>query len=92
MTPALFMSLFVVLVIGWYLIGYEYARRSRREKIVSSARGPRETALLLVSFTGLGVLPLLYVATAIPHFAAYSFHPIAAWLGLFFVIAALAFN
>ena len=29
------------------------------------------------------------VATAIPHFAAYGFHPIAAWLGLFFAIAAL---
>jgi protein-S-isoprenylcysteine O-methyltransferase Ste14 len=66
-----------------------YARRSRREKIVSSARGPQETALLLVSLTGLGVLPLLYVATAIPHFAAYSFHQIAAWLGLFSAIAAL---
>jgi len=80
---------FVVLVTGWYLIRYKHARRSRREKIVSSARGPRETALLLVSLTGLGVLPLLYVATAIPHFAAYSFHRIAAWLGLFFAIAAL---
>jgi len=83
------MSLFVVLVIGWYLIGYEYARRSRREKIVSSARGPRETALLLVSLTKLGVLPLLFMATAIPHFAVYSFHPIVAWLGLFFAIAVL---
>ena len=41
MTPALSRGVFVVLVIGWYLIRYEYARRSRREKIVSSARGPR---------------------------------------------------
>ena len=81
--------MFVVLVTRWYLIRYKHARRSRREKIVSSARGPRETALLLVSLTKLGVLPLLYVATAIPHFAAYSFHPIAAWLGLFFAIAVL---
>jgi len=89
MTPALSKSVFVVLVIGWYLIRYKYARRSRREKVVWSARGPREAALLLVSLTGLGVLPLLYVTTAIPHFAAYSFHPIAAWLGLFFAIAAL---
>ena len=89
MTPALSKGVFVVLVVGWYLIRYEYARRSRREKVVWSARGPRETTLLLVSLTGLGVLPLLYVATAIPRFAAYSFHPIAAWLGLAFAIAAL---
>ena len=78
-----------MLVIGWYLIRYEYARRSRREKVVWSARGPRETALLLTSLTGLGILPLIYVATAFPHFASYTFHPLAAWLGLFFAIAAL---
>src|SRR3974390_2976215 len=89
MTPALSKAVFVMLAIGWYLIRYEYARRSRREKIVSSARGPRETALLLTSLTGLGIVPLIYVMTAIPRFAAYPFHPIAAWLGLFFAIASL---
>jgi protein-S-isoprenylcysteine O-methyltransferase Ste14 len=89
MTPALSKVVFVVLVIGWYLIRYEYARRSRREKIASTARGPRETALLLTSLSGLGILPLIYVATAIPRFAAYTFHPIAAWLGVFFAAAAL---
>jgi protein-S-isoprenylcysteine O-methyltransferase Ste14 len=45
--------------------------------------------LLLVSLTGLGVLPLIYVVMAIPHFAHYAFRPIQAWLGLFFAIAAL---
>ena len=89
MTPAFSKGVFVVLLIGWYLIRYEYARRSRRERIVSSARGPRETALLLISLTGLGLVPLVYIATAIPHLAAYSFHPLLAWLGLFFAIAAL---
>ena len=81
--------MFVVLAIGWYLIRYGYARRSRRERIVSSARGLRETALLLISLTGLGIVPLVYVATAIPHFAAYSFHPLLACLGVFFAVAAL---
>jgi protein-S-isoprenylcysteine O-methyltransferase Ste14 len=90
MTPRFSKVVFFVLVIGWYLIRYEHAHRSRREKIAWSARGPRETALLLTSLTGLGILPLIYVATAIPHFAAYTFHPIPAWLGVFFAIAALA--
>jgi protein-S-isoprenylcysteine O-methyltransferase Ste14 len=89
MTPAFSKFVFVALVVGWYLIRYEHARRSRREKIVRSARGPRETTLLLISLTGLGILPLIYVATAIPHFAAYTFRPIQAWLGLFFAIAAM---
>jgi protein-S-isoprenylcysteine O-methyltransferase Ste14 len=89
MTPALSKLVFVILAIGWFLIRYEYARRSRRETVQRSDRGPRETALLLISLTGLGILPLAYVATAIPHFAAYTFHPIQAWLGLFVAIAAL---
>jgi hypothetical protein len=59
MTPALSKVVFVVLVIGWCLIRYEYARGSRREKIVSTSRGPRETALLLTSLAGLGILPLI---------------------------------
>jgi protein-S-isoprenylcysteine O-methyltransferase Ste14 len=89
MTPIISKAIFVALVIGWYLIRYKYARRSRRERIVWSARGPLEIALLLISLAGLGVVPLVYVATAIPRFAAYSFHSLLAWLGLFFTIAAL---
>ena len=89
MTPAISKVIFVGLVIVWYLIRYEYARRSRREKVVSTARGPLETALLLISLLGLGLVPLLYVATGIPRFAAYSFYPSLAWLGSLFAIAAL---
>jgi len=89
MTPAFSKFVFVMLAIGWYIIRYEYARRSRREKILRSDRGPWETALLLISLTGLGILPFAYVATAVPRFAAYTFHPIQAWLGLLVAIAAL---
>ena len=89
MTPAISKLIFVGLVIGWYLIRYEHARRSCREKVVLSERGPLETALLLISLLGLGLVPLVYVATGIPRFAAYSFYPASAWLGSFFAIAAL---
>jgi len=89
MTAALSKSVFVILAIGWYLIRYRYARRSRREKVVRTARGPRESALLLISLTGLGILPLTFVATGIPKFASYPFHPIQGWLGLLFAIATL---
>jgi protein-S-isoprenylcysteine O-methyltransferase Ste14 len=89
MTAALSKSVFVILAIGWYLIRYRYARRSRREKVVRTARGPRESALLLISLTGLGILPLIFVATGIPKFASYPFHPIQGWLGLLFAIATL---
>jgi len=82
MTPAISKFAFVVLAVGWYLIRYEYARRSRRAPVARSARGPRETALLLISLTGLGIVPFAYVATGIPYFAAYPFHPLQAWLGI----------
>jgi protein-S-isoprenylcysteine O-methyltransferase Ste14 len=90
MTPAFSKFVFIILAIGWYIIRYEYVRRSRREKILRSDRGPRETALLLISLTGLGILPFAYVAKDIPRFAAYTFHSIQAWLGLLVAIAALA--
>jgi protein-S-isoprenylcysteine O-methyltransferase Ste14 len=89
MTPAISKFVFVMLAIGWYLIRYEYARRSRRETVLRSDRGPRETALLLVSLCGLGVVPLVYIVTAFPRLAAYPFQPSQAWLGLFFAAASL---
>lgn len=89
MTPALSKFVFVMLAIGWFLIRYKYARRSRRTPVLRSARGSRETALLLISLIGLGGLPLVYIVTAIPHFAAYALQPVQAWLGLLFAIAAL---
>jgi protein-S-isoprenylcysteine O-methyltransferase Ste14 len=89
MTPALSKLVFVMLAIGWYLIRYEYAKRSRRTPVLRSDRGTRETALLLISLTGLGILPLAYVVTAIPHFAAYTLQPAQAWVGLFFAAASL---
>jgi len=89
MTPTFAKFVFATLAVGWYLLRYEHARRFRREKILRSARGPRETTLLLISLTGLGILPLTYVATGIPRFADYTFHPIQAWLGVAVAVASL---
>jgi len=89
MTAALSKSVFVILAIGWYLIRYRYARRSRREKVLRTARGPRESVLLSISLTGLGILPLIFVATGFPRFASYTFHSIQGWLGLLVAIASL---
>jgi protein-S-isoprenylcysteine O-methyltransferase Ste14 len=89
MTPGISKFVFVMLAIGWYLIRYRYARRSRRETVLHTARGPRETALLLVSLAGLGVVPFVYIATSFPRLAAYPFRPSQAWLGLFFAVASL---
>ncbi|MGY3692609.1 protein-S-isoprenylcysteine O-methyltransferase Ste14 [Bradyrhizobium sp. USDA 3240] len=89
MTPSIAKFVFVMMAVGWYLIRYRYARRSRREKVLRSARGPRENTLLLISLTGLGIVPFVYIATAAPHFASYAFRPVQAWLGVFVAIGAL---
>jgi protein-S-isoprenylcysteine O-methyltransferase Ste14 len=89
MTASLSKCVFVALAIGWYLIRFEYALKSRRAPVSRSGRGLRETTLMLISLTGLGILPFLYVVTAIPHFAAYAFQPAQGWLGLLFAVAAL---
>lgn len=89
MTPSIAKAIFVFLTVGWYAIRFPYARRSRRATVVRSARGLRETVLLLISLTGLGILPLIYIATGFPRFANYSFRAPQAWIGLSIAIASL---
>jgi len=89
MTPALAKAVFILLAIGWYVIRRPHARRSRRTPVARNARGAREIALLLASLTGLGIIPLIYVATGFPDFARSSFGPAQAWLGLIAAGAAL---
>lgn len=90
MTPALAKAALVLLAIAWYILRFPYARRSRRTPVARSARGPRETALLAASYTGLGILPFLYIAFGFPRPFDYAFHPVQAWLGVFVALASLA--
>jgi protein-S-isoprenylcysteine O-methyltransferase Ste14 len=82
-------AVFLLLPVGWYIIRLPYARRSRRTRVVRTARGVRELMLLCVAFTGLILLPSLYVATGFPRSAEYPALPLQAWLGLLVAIAAL---
>ena len=89
MTPALAKAAFVLLAVGWYVIRFPYARRSRRLPVTRSAYDIYEIVLLLISLTGLGLIPFIYVATGAPHVADYTFRLAQAWLGLLMAIAAL---
>ena len=81
---------FVLLAVGWYVIRVPHVRRSRRTPIARSSRGPREITLLLISLMGLGIIPLFYIATGLPQFAAYAFRPVQASAGIVVALAALA--
>lgn len=89
MTPTIAKAIYVLLAVGWYVIRIPHERRSRRTPISRSARGVRELVLLSISFTGLGLLPFIYVATGFPRFANYPFQPLLAWIGAAVAAAAL---
>lgn len=80
---------FVVLAVGWWVIRYPFARKSRRTPVSRSRRGPAEIVRLMISLTGLGILPLLYVLTGFPRFADYAFEPLLAACGVVVAMASL---
>lgn len=89
MTLSIAKAIYALLAVGWYIIRIPHERRARRTPVSRSARGLREIILLSISFTGLGLLPFIYVATGFPRFANYPFQPALAWLGALVAIAAL---
>lgn len=89
MTLTIAKAIYVLLAVGWYVIRIPHERRSRRTPISRSARGMREIMLLTISFTGLGLLPFIYVATGFPRFANYQFQPLLAWIGAAVAVASL---
>jgi protein-S-isoprenylcysteine O-methyltransferase Ste14 len=89
MTPFIAKLVWVAGVIGWYVIRYPHQRRSRKTPVASRRERVREGILLTTSFTGLFILPVIYVTTGAPSVADYPFHPLPAWLGTAVFAAAL---
>lgn len=80
----------LVLAIGWYTLRYPFERSAKRARIAVDQKKRPERIRLTVSLIGLGVLPLLYVVSGVPHVASY--RPVwpAFILGLVALAAALA--
>lgn len=89
MTPFIAKIVFVLGAIAWFAIRFPHQRRADRTPVRASARGGRETLLLLCSLTGLGFVPFAYIATGFPRFADYPFIPALAWAGTVSFLAAL---
>jgi protein-S-isoprenylcysteine O-methyltransferase Ste14 len=68
-------------IIGWYVIRYPHQRRSRKTPTASRRERLREGVLLAISFTGLFIVPLIYVTAGAPKVADYPFNPVLAWCG-----------
>ena len=68
-------------VVGWYVIRLPHERRSRRTPKTIRYRRRRELTLLIISFSGMFIVPLIFLLTGEPTFANYQFQPVLAWLG-----------
>jgi protein-S-isoprenylcysteine O-methyltransferase Ste14 len=89
MTLTIAKAVWALCAIAWYVIRYPHERRARKTAVTRSRRDVREIALMSISLTGLGILPIAYVATGFDHFGDYSFSPARAWIGAAVFLIAL---
>lgn len=89
MTASVAKAIWVFLAVAWYAIRRPHERRARKTPVRISARGRRERMLLAISFSGLGIVPFLYVVSGFPRIADYPFRPVQGWLGAAVAFAAL---
>lgn len=61
----------VVLVVGWYVIRYPFERKAKKTQTEASSRNRAEWIRMIISATGLGLLPVLSLATRWLSFADY---------------------
>lgn len=74
----------------WFAIRLPYHRRARKVRVVAATQGMAEQIALPAAGTGLFVLPVLYLTTGIPAFAAYEFRPWMGWIGFVLEVCFLA--
>lgn len=79
-----------LLVAGWYVLRYPFDRRARRLRIRVDRKKLSDRMRLGVSLTGLGIVPMIHVATDEPDWAAYQPSPLLFALGLLAAAASLA--
>jgi protein-S-isoprenylcysteine O-methyltransferase Ste14 len=92
MTLTIAKAVWALCAVAWYVIRYPHQRRARKTAVSNSRRDLREIVLMTISLTGLGLVPIAYVATGFDNFADYPFSPVRAWLGTaVFVVALVLF-
>jgi protein-S-isoprenylcysteine O-methyltransferase Ste14 len=88
MTPLVAKSIFAFALIFWALLRYPYQQRASRTPVRKSARNLTEKWLVAAATLGLGVFPIIYVATGFPAFAEHEFVTELGYIGtLLFAVA-----
>lgn len=89
------MTLFIAKIIwglgcvAYFVIRYPHQRRARKTAVAQRRVTGQDKMLMVVSFSGLFLVPLFYVLTGRPEFATYQFSPTAAWLGTLVLAASM---
>lgn len=89
MTPLMAKLLHGLCMVAWWVIRRPFERKSKRNVLLHDAMDLREKTLLLISLTGLGLIPLAYIATGFPKALDQGFSPLRAVAGLLVFVAAL---
>ncbi|MGB8174885.1 MAG: protein-S-isoprenylcysteine O-methyltransferase, partial [Pseudolabrys sp.] len=76
--------------IAYFIIRYPHQRRARKTTVADRRDHIRERTLMLISYSGLFIVPLIYVLTNQPRFAGYTFNSIQASLGAIVLIAGMS--
>lgn len=89
MTPLIAKLLHGLCMVAWWVIRLPFERKTKRNVVLRDAMDLREKTLLLISLTGLGLIPLIYIATGFPRALDQPFSPLRALAGLVVFVAAL---
>ena len=88
-TSTIAKAVFLLGIVGWFVIRYPYQRRAKRLGVARSVGGTRDRVLLAIAALGQFLLPAAYAVSGQPAFADYGFYPLQAWLGVVILVAAL---
>jgi protein-S-isoprenylcysteine O-methyltransferase Ste14 len=89
MTPFIPKLIWWIGAVAWYVIMHPHLRRARKTPTAQRPERTRERVLMLISLTGLFVIPAIYTITGVPRFADYAFEPWLAWIGVAVLVCAL---
>jgi protein-S-isoprenylcysteine O-methyltransferase Ste14 len=73
MTPDLAKSIFVFALVVWGFLRYPHQHRASKIPVRNTARNLTDSLRIACATIGLGIVPLIYVATGFPRFASYGF-------------------
>lgn len=89
MSPFIAKAAWVIMVVAWYVLRIPFERKAKKARIVQDQMEMPERIRLAISLSGLGIVPMIYVASGFPRWADYGFQPLLALAGIACAAAAL---